>query len=335
MSETPCRIGIDGMNLAIPRGTGVATYARSLSACLAQMGHPVNVLYGMHITEKTRPAHVEFAFFDQLQNELHYKRPRYPSLAWGRSMLRAWRGVAASEIPITGRVESRPFLGRLPAYDRILNVDRLFGMASHYFRVFGRFLEVEVPDPPAIMHWTYPIPARVRGARNVYTVHDLVPLVMPYSTLDHKPTHFRLLAACLEQGDHVCTVSESSRNALFGFFPTTPPDRVTNTYQAVQPPRGAGDRESDALVQRGYGLETGRYFLFFGSIEPKKNVARLLQAYAGANVDIPLVLVTARAWQSNDETGILNNRAPSDTRVRIIEYVTTETLAVLVRGRVR
>ena len=50
------------------------------------------------------------------------------------------------------------------------------------------------------MHWTYPVPVRVAGARNIYTVHDLVPLRMPYATLDHKPTHFRLLAECLRRG---------------------------------------------------------------------------------------------------------------------------------------
>lgn len=63
---SPLRIGIDGFNLAMARGTGVATYARTLSHCLEQMGHPVDVLYGMDITRYMSPTLREIMFFDRL-----------------------------------------------------------------------------------------------------------------------------------------------------------------------------------------------------------------------------------------------------------------------------
>jgi hypothetical protein len=37
---------IDGYNLGLERGTGVATYARNLSHELKALGHRVSVLYG-------------------------------------------------------------------------------------------------------------------------------------------------------------------------------------------------------------------------------------------------------------------------------------------------
>ena len=40
------RIMIDGMNLALEQGTGVATYSKNLSYCLRQKGHDVTALYG-------------------------------------------------------------------------------------------------------------------------------------------------------------------------------------------------------------------------------------------------------------------------------------------------
>ena len=40
------RIMIDGRNLGLEKGTGVATYARNLSHELHAMGHGVEVLYG-------------------------------------------------------------------------------------------------------------------------------------------------------------------------------------------------------------------------------------------------------------------------------------------------
>ena len=327
------RVGIDGLNLAIPRGTGIATYARSLSACVAGLGHPVDVLYGMEIPPGTAPAMRQVAFFDQLQTERGYRRPRYPSPRWFRLMLRAWRGLAATDIPIDGLVEARPLAERLPRFDRILNAESLFPLAGQYFRAFGRFLEVRMPNPPAIMHWTYPVPVAVAGSRNIYTVHDLVPLRMPYATLDHKPTHFRLLAECLRRGDHICTVSERSREDLFGFFPKADRDRVSNSYQAVLPPaRTPSDAEVARLLHDGFQLRPGGYFLFFGSIEPKKNVARLLQAYLASDIETPLVIVTARGWQAATEAALLQNRDPADRRIRQIEYVSQDMLGTLVRG---
>ena len=317
------------MNLAIPRGTGVATYARSLAACLTQMGHTVDLLYGMDMPAGADP---EVAFFEQLQTERGYRRPKYPSPAWVRATLRARRGDTAVPIPMTGRVDARPVASRVPPHDRILNVDNLFGRAAHYFRTFGRFVTVRIPDPPAVMHWTYPVPVILEGARNIYTVHDLVPLRMPYATLDHKPTHTKLLRECLRVGDHVVTVSERSREDLFAFFPEASPERVTNTYQAVMPTGPAlDDIQLTRLLRDGFGLIPGGYFLFFGSIEPKKNVGRLLQAFLASDIAIPLVVVTARGWQADAEAALLN-RPPGDTRIRRIEYVAPDVLATLVRG---
>ena len=182
------------------------------------------------------------------------------------------------------------------------------------------------------MFWTYPLPVMIEGSRNVYTVHDMVPLRMPYATLDHKPSHKRLLQECLRVGDAVVTVSESSRNDLLGFFPEARPDRVINTYQAVAPPHVAlSAGQAERLLQDGFGLKPGGYFLFFGSIEPKKNVGRLLQAFLASDIDIPLVVVTARGWQADAEAALLD-RPAGDTRIRRIEYVAPDVLGTLVRG---
>ena len=333
MAETGYRVGIDGLNLAIPRGTGVATYARSLSACLQQLGHPVDVVYGMDIPGHADPALREVSFFDQLQNERHYKRPKYPSPAWIGSMAQAWRGETPTEIALTGRALADPMAARMPAYDRLFNAENLFGRAGHYFRNFGRFMTVRLPDPPAIMHWTYPVPVIMAGARNIYTVHDLVPLRMPYATLDHKPTHIRLLAECIRRGDHIITVSERSRDDLLEFYPDAPKNRITNTYQAIPPPGDLlGVDALHRLVSDGFQLQPGGYFLFFGSVEPKKNLARLLQAYLASDITLPLVIVTARSWQAGAEAALLQDRDPGDRRLRLIDYVSSDMLVTLIRA---
>ena len=326
------RVGIDGYNLAIPRGTGVATYARSLSLCLRQLGHPVDALYGMTIAAGTDAAMRQVAFFDQLQTERGWKRPPYPSVAWGRIMLRASRGMAAVPIAVDGLVDARGLAERLPAFDAIWNVDGLFTLAAQYFRNFKRFMTVRLPCPPAVMHWTYPVPVWLEGARNIYTVHDLVPLRLPHTTLDNKPVYRALLAECVRRADHICTVSERSRDDLFAFFPEAEPDRVGNTYQAVRPPGAAPTAGTLTRVLRdGFGLEPRGYFLFFGSIEPKKNVLRLLEGFLAQDIVQPLVVVSARSWGAGPE-GELLRRATEGGRVRHIEYVPQDLLETLVRG---
>jgi glycosyltransferase involved in cell wall biosynthesis len=331
VSGSPMHVGIDGMNLAIPRGTGIATYARSLSHCVSELGHRVDVVYGLNIGAKTDPALREVEFFDLLESERGRKAPKFPSFGWAADMIGATAGIPATEIGLTGRTIATPLAARLPHYDRIFNAQDLFGLAGRYFRNFGRFLRVRMDTPPAIMHWTYPLPITMMGSKNIYTVHDVVPLRMPYTTLDNKAFHFRLLKACFRQADHIVTVSETSRRDILSFFPALSPERITNTYQAVTitPLETA---EIDLIVRDAFGLQPRGYFLFFGSIEPKKNVGRLLEGYLTSGVAMPLVIVGARAWKSESELALLKHRAADDLRIRQIDYLPANVLAKLIGG---
>ena len=77
----------------------------------------------------------------------------------------------------------RGFAERLPHFDEIWNAQHLFQQAHAYFRVIGAPLTVRMRQRPRIMHWTYPVPVHMPRTRNIYTVHDLVPLRLPFTTL--------------------------------------------------------------------------------------------------------------------------------------------------------
>ena len=51
-ASSPIRIGLDGYNLALPQGTGVATYGRNLAAAIDQLGYPVDLVFGVNIPRK-------------------------------------------------------------------------------------------------------------------------------------------------------------------------------------------------------------------------------------------------------------------------------------------
>ena len=52
------------------------------------------------------------------------------------------------------------------------------------------FLPVHFDVPPDIMHCTYQMPIAAKSACKIWTIHDLVPLRLPYATLDDKRRAF-------------------------------------------------------------------------------------------------------------------------------------------------
>jgi len=343
-ARRPPRIYIDGYNLALEQGTGVATYARNLSFALRDLGAEVGVLYGTQASTISWHSLIrEIAFFDprvgrpsKLMQVLHAIR---------RALTTPF-GEIATQVPITGRVIRETFRSRLPYFDHIWNVQNLFEAQRLHFNLYRTRMSVHFRSPPDVMHWTYPLALRVRGARNVYTMHDLVPLRLPYTTLDNKRNYFRLVRQLARRSDHIFTVSEASRRDIINLLGISE-DKVTNTYQAVEiPARYANKPIEDVRIELEgtFGLSYKRYFLFFGAIEPKKNVGRLIEAYLASGVEDPLVLVGKRAWKSRQELRLMtdndhvrylltrNGITEQKHRVRHIDYAPFPLLVSLIRG---
>jgi glycosyltransferase involved in cell wall biosynthesis len=330
------QIAIDGFNLAMPQGTGIATYARVLSRTLSDIGHPVDVLYGLPLSPSASTVMREVGFFDRMDQEPRRAPRRVFSSRWWREQAASRRGLDAIEIPVSGLVDRRGF--RMPAFDRILNASDLFSLASRHFRATGRFLRVRIPDGPAIMHWTYPLPIVAERARNIYTIHDLVPLRLPHTTLDDKGYHLRLIQTCIANAAAICTVSEASRNDILRIFPQAA-GKVVNTYEGVElPDRPLPPAAGLADFLGGvFGLQPRGYFLFFGALEPKKNVGRLLEAYLSAGTTAPLVVVGGRGWKSETELRLLTLHSkspnqPGGPTVLQLDYLPYPTLLRLIRG---
>ncbi|KON62948.1 capsular glucan synthase [Komagataeibacter europaeus] len=326
------RIGLDGFNLSLEKGTGVATYARTLSRALSGLGCPVDALFGLNIPTGSIPTLREVRFFDKLVTSGRPKSPAVFSKRWFRERKADLLPPKSIEIPITGRVDSRSFSERLPAFDRIFNVDDLFRRAARHFRQTGKFTAVRMENPPDIMHWTYPFPIEVEGAANIYTLHDVVPLRLPHTTLDDKAYYFRLLQTVGTRASGVCTVSEASKADILSFFPGMA-SRLHNTYQACDTDRPAfhrPDSECLAEIQADFGLSRHSYFIFFGSLEPKKNIGRVIEAFLASRSSRKLILVGAMAWKSDRELRYLEHGI-STGRIMMIDYLPERTLFSLLR----
>lgn len=327
---TIASIGIDGFNLALPQGTGVATYGMALAQAVRSLGMPLHGLFGVPVGRDPR-LH-EILFYEAMGRGMPSRRaPR-----WLRPVLdrvSVARGLRVAEVEESGRIERDGFVDRLPRFDRLLSSARLFEQAEHHFRRTRRFLELELPEPPTIMHWTYPIPIRVAGARNIYTLHDLVPLKLPFATLDRKRFYHRLVERCVVEGDHIVTVSEASRRDIIELL-GAPEAGVTNTYQHTPMPAALADEMVD--VEAVFGVKSDGFFLFFGAIEPKKNVARLAEAFLSTDTQHPLVLVGGRGWQKDEELRLVEaaqrRSGAAGPRIIQLDYLPRRLVMQLVRA---
>jgi glycosyltransferase involved in cell wall biosynthesis len=329
---------IDGFNLALEKGTGVATYARNLSFALRDLGADVGVLYGGAISPRYPALLQEVLFYD----------PPELTRRW-QELLRGARAVLSSnrsrafQVPLSGAVVADGFRSRLPYYDSIWNSRNLFYKAAVQFDTLGAVNRITMPRKPDLCHWTYPLPVRVPGVPNIYTLHDLVPLRLPYTTLDRKAHYLRLVQWICHTADHIVTVSENSKRDIVELL-RMDPERVTNTYEAVTIPAEYRDKPEDVVrreVQGTVGLPFGQYFLFFGSIEPKKNIGRMIEGYLASSVSTPLVIVGARSWKADRELGLLDMTklavgpgvgARPKRRIVRLEFVPYGLLVSLIRG---
>jgi len=335
------RLLIDGYNLGLEKGTGVATYARNLSYEIGNMGHQLDVLYGNRMNATRDDLLSEIYFFDQGEDD------RIRLLEILEQVQQAIHGpltFKAKQIPLSGRVITRTFQSRLPHFDRLFNSRDLFTRAQSAFTLWRKPSNIRLPEKPDLAHWTYPIPLWVKGRPNIYTLHDVVPLRLPYTTLDHKRRYLQLLQQIDKKAEHFVTVSESSKHDLVNLVGIAP-ERITNTYQSVSIPEKFLNKPEDQVareVEGMTGFDYKGYFLFWGSLEPKKNIGRMIEAYLSAKVDTPLVIVGAQAWKAEQELkllgdttslhGSMERRRGARKRIVQLPYAPFPLLVSLIRG---
>ena len=337
------RILLDGFNLGMAKGSGIATYARNLSENLSGLGSNVEILYSIDSNPSKRSLLNEIAIFD-----VEGPPPRKFTM-WMRGAGSAVGRFPKKVVP-TGEVITRNLAAKMPKADAYWVSRDIFHTANRRFRRSSATTDVYCAAPftsPDIdlAHWTTVLPMRLAGSRNIYTIHDVIPLRLPFVTQDQKRRFFRLCRWICRTADHVVTVSETSRDDIMRIFGIEG-SRITNTYQSAgisERLLSLSDAEAAEGIENAFGLVSRGYYVFFGALEPKKNVGRVIEAYLLSGTKRPLVIVGGRAWLDEDETRLLkdelvqtirleDNTLRRDDRIKRFDYMPYGSLIRLVRG---
>ena len=165
---------------------------------------------------------------------------------------------------------------------------------------------------------------------SVVTIHDLgyrrFPAAHPFSQrlyLDWSTRFSTRFAA------HLIADSHATRDDLIHFY-HAPPEKIAVVY----PGRDETLRRVDpAPVRAKYNLPE-HYFLHVGTLQPRKNLVRLIEAFASLHAHSPfsnlqLLLAGKPGWLSQP---ILDQARQHPDRVRLLDYVPDEDLAGLYSG---
>ncbi len=183
-----------------------------------------------------------------------------------------------------------------------------------------------------LYHATEHLLLPLRRIPTVMTVHDLFFQEAAY----HKWTNRFYLKMAMRlfcrRVSHCIAVSQYTGDALMESY-RIPRQRITVVHEAAAPHFLPQDDDRIQEVRRRYGLPS-RYILFVGTIEPRKNLPSLLQAFErchGQGLTDGLVIVGRRGWMSDSFFRALE-RSPARQAVLFPGRVADEDLPPLYSG---
>jgi glycosyltransferase involved in cell wall biosynthesis len=178
-----------------------------------------------------------------------------------------------------------------------------------------------------LFHATEHLLMPLRGVPTILTIHDLIFRKMPEH---HKPLNRWYLNLTLplfsRRADHIIVVSEATRHDVVDTYGISR-DKMTVVPEAAAPRFTPQPPKVIDAVRQCYQLPES-YLLYVGTIEPRKNLLRLLQVweklYRTSEVP-PLVIVGSRGWLSEDFFTALEN-SPFRNDVLLTGFVRDEDL---------
>jgi len=169
--------------------------------------------------------------------------------------------------------------------------------------------------------------------KNITMVYDLTPILLKDAyPLIFKAVFYLQLLHAINKANKIVTISQYTRNDIVNFLGVKP-DKVEIIYPGYDSSMFniLGKKADIDIVKNRYGIH-GNYILSACSLEPKKNIVRLIKAFKYLcdryNINHKLVIVGKRTW--HDES-IITEITRSDKTI-FTDYIPTRDLSLLMQG---
>jgi glycosyltransferase involved in cell wall biosynthesis len=187
----------------------------------------------------------------------------------------------------------------------------------------------------SLFHSTEHLLMPLRGVPTVLTIHDLIFHLFPeyHKKLNYWFLNWAVPIFC-DRASHIIAVSEATKWDVVQQYEVDPA-KITVVYEAAsdlfRPPTQARIEQ----VRLKYGLPA-HYLLHLSTIEPRKNIGRLLDAFQHLRRDFPnlmLLLVGSKGWLYDDLFARIE-RENLQNVVRSTGWIADEDLPAVLAGAV-
>lgn len=176
-----------------------------------------------------------------------------------------------------------------------------------------------------------PVPA-------VCAIHDVTPFTMPSHSNKISTIQRALLKGCARFSRAIITSSQCSKRDILALL-SVPEEKVTVIYDGCDDAVfNAAPADLAALASLRTRLAIAKpYLLHHGTIQPRKNLKRLIEAFRlmlarDSNLDLDLVLAGQLGWASDEITKAANSNPDSRGKVIFAGVLPEADLALLIKG---
>ncbi len=229
---------------------------------------------------------------------------------------------------------------RLTRYEEARAEIRQGKCSGYLYRLLSNFLPIPYNkffgnDADITHFFNYIVPPKVSG-KTIVTVHDMVYKAFPETVRGR--TRYMLetgLKRSMKRADLIVTDSQFSRSEILKYFPQCEeklrvvPCGVDRTrFHPVDNPVRIEETTKSLGIDR-------EYFLYLGTLEPRKNLRRLAVAYnefRKGKAEYPcLVLAGGKGWLNEDLMKTIKD-LDLESDIKIVSYVPEEHICTLMSG---
>ncbi|MFM7437106.1 MAG: glycosyltransferase family 4 protein [Snowella sp.] len=176
-------------------------------------------------------------------------------------------------------------------------------------------------------HFVYPNPT----SRNIMTIHDLTFVKYPDYVPTIVKTYLDRIKNCLKFTDAIITFSENTKRDLVELLKIDP-DKIYVTYQASRYHADYLTEQQIEELKISFSYDfTKPYFLFVSTLEPRKNLIGLIEAFnylkQNDKIEHQLVLIGQNGWKYQPILQAIN-QSLYRTEIHYLNYLSDDLVAL-------
>jgi glycosyltransferase involved in cell wall biosynthesis len=194
-------------------------------------------------------------------------------------------------------------------------------LASNLFSEINFPIDSLIGKTDIFHSWDWYLP-KSNKTTIVTTVHDLALFKYPDTAhQDIKAHHEQVMIRIKTNNTHVIAVSQSTKNDLINLFGVDP-EHITVIYEALPEESKINPSDEEIGITKSKYHINKPYLLMVGTLEPRKNYPRQIEAWRKFKSEYDLVIVGKPGWES----------LPPENGLVQIGYANGNELASLYKG---